>query len=189
MTTTAMTTTAVRGDWIFTHSGLPFWPCDPQPDDVRIEDIAHALSQLCRFAGHTRSFYSVAQHSVLVSLLCDPKDALWGLLHDASEAYLCDLPRPVKHSDHLTGYRALEEQVQAAVARKFALPESMPASVKSADGVLLRVEQRDLMNMPAGWAPSEPLAWQVQRLVPMGPAEAKQRFLWRFEELMRRPRP
>ena len=177
-----------RGDWISTFSGLPFWPCDPQPEDVRIEDIAHALSQLCRFAGHTRSFYSVAQHSVLVSLLCDPPDALWGLLHDASEAYLCDLARPVKHTPHLDGYRLLEAHVQAVVARRFGLPAEMPASVKAADGVLLRVEQRDLMTMPAGWVPQGQLPWQVQRLVPMAPAEAKQRFLWRFEELMRRGR-
>ena len=177
-----------RGDWISTHSGLPFWPSDPQPADVRIEDIAHALSQLCRFAGHTKSFYSVGQHSVLVSLICDPQDALWGLLHDASEAYLCDLARPVKHTEALAGYRALEERVQAAVAQKFGLPLEMPRSVKEADQALLRLEQRDLMTMPAGWSSAAPGIWQFQRLVPMGPFEAKQRFLWRFDELMRRRR-
>ena len=68
----------------------------PNPDDIRIEDIAHALSNQCRFAGHAREFYSVAEHSVHVSQLCLPEHALWGLLHDASEAYLVDLPRPLK---------------------------------------------------------------------------------------------
>jgi hypothetical protein len=85
---------------ITTFSGVLFRPLLPNPDDIRIADIAHALSQQYRFAGHTRTFYSVAEHSVRVSLLCRPDDALWGLLHDASEAFLTDVPAPpiqVKH--------------------------------------------------------------------------------------------
>ena len=66
---------------ITTFSGVLFRPLLSNPDDIRIADIAHALSQQCRFAGHTRTFYSVAEHSVRVSLLCRPEDALWGLLH------------------------------------------------------------------------------------------------------------
>lgn len=131
---------------------------------------------------------SVAQHALLVSLLCPYQDALWGLLHDASEAYVCDLPRPLKHTDALADYRAIEDTVQRAVCLKFGLPIEMPPSVKAADTVLLRTEQRDLMTMPEGWTPKGPLAWQTQRITPMAPAEAKQRFLWRFEELMRRGR-
>src|ERR1017187_10636100 len=77
---------------ITTFSGIHFWPLLPNPADIRIEDIAHALSNQCRFAGHAREFYSVAEHSVRVSQLCPPEDALWGLLHDASEAYLTDVP-------------------------------------------------------------------------------------------------
>lgn len=184
--TTTSTTPTDRGDWISTASGLPFWPCHPRPVDVRIGDIAHALSHLCRFAGHTKAFYSVAQHSLLVSILCEPQDALWGLLHDASEAYVCDLPRPLKHTEALRAYRDLEDGVQAAVCEKFGLAASMPASVKAADSTLLRTEQRDLMTMPEGWVSPTAAVWPSQRLVPMAPAEAKQRFLARFEELMRR---
>lgn len=179
--TPAPAPTKDRGDWIATQSGLPFWPMDPRPEDVRIDDIAHALSHLCRFAGHTREFYSVAQHSVLVSILCDPQDALWGLLHDATEAYLCDLASPVKRTPLLGGYRVLEAHVQMAVAQSFGLPLRIPASVKAADAVLLRTEQRDLMRMPAGWTQSS--ASVPHRIVPQAPQEAKARFLARFDEL------
>ena len=82
-----------KGDWMQTHSGIQFWPLDPRPEDILIEDIAHALSNQCRFAGHCCFHYSVAQHSVLVSENVPAQDAMWGLLHDAGEAYLVDLPR------------------------------------------------------------------------------------------------
>src|ERR1039457_118422 len=82
--------------FIGTFSGLRFWPLDPNPEKILIDDIAHALAHQCRFGGHASRFYSVAEHSVHVSRLCPPEDALWGLLHDASEAYLVDLPRPLK---------------------------------------------------------------------------------------------
>lgn len=86
-----------KGDWIQTYTGRQFWPLDPKPEEVCIEDIAHALSQQCRYAGHTIRFYSVAQHSVEIALRVPRAAALWGLLHDAAEAYLVDLPRPVKY--------------------------------------------------------------------------------------------
>ena len=172
-----------REDWIVTYSGQVFWPMAPRVEDVQIADIAHALSQLCRFAGHTREFYSVAQHSVLVSHLCRPEDALWGLLHDASEAYLSDVVRPVKHQAALDGYRAVERQLQAVIARRFGLPEEEPASVRDADRLVLRAEQRDLVAMPEGWRPVTPRYWGATRLEPLEPSDAKQEFLLRFHEL------
>src|ERR1700683_336889 len=102
---------ADRGAWIVTFSGRRFYVLDPRPSDVRIEDIAHSLSLQCRFNGHVKNFYSVAQHSVLVSERCDPADALYGLLHDASEAYIGDMSAPLKHTDEMTAFRDAERHV------------------------------------------------------------------------------
>jgi hypothetical protein len=85
-----------KGDWMQTYTGRQFWPIDPRADEIDIVDIAHALSQQCRFAGHCKSFYSVATHSWHTSNVCNSENALWGLLHDAAEAYLVDLPTPIK---------------------------------------------------------------------------------------------
>jgi uncharacterized protein len=170
------------GDWMQTASSRQFWPLEPRPDEVHIEDIAHALSMQCRFAGHCREFYSVGEHSVRVSYACDPEDALWGLLHDASEAYLVDVPRPIK--PYLTGYREIEARVMAAICTRFGLPASMPRSVKIADEILLATEARDLMSAPpADWCLREsPI---VERIEPWGHHVAKAEFLARFYELTR----
>jgi hypothetical protein len=82
-----------RDGFLGTFSGLRFWPLDPEPEKILIADIAHALAHQCRFGGHASKFYSVSENSVHVSRRCAPEDALWGLLHDASEAYLVELPR------------------------------------------------------------------------------------------------
>ncbi len=87
-----------KGDYIATYTGKQFYPLDPRPEDVCLEDIAHSLSNLCRFTGHTDTdrFYSVAQHSVICSTIVAPEAALLALLHDAAEAYLGDISRPLK---------------------------------------------------------------------------------------------
>lgn len=144
------------GDWMATFSGGKFWPLDPRSEDVRIEDIAHGLSLQPRFAGQTAAFYSVAQHSVEVSLRCDHLDALWGLLHDASEAYLSDLVSPLKHGRDLTGYRMAESRVMDAVREAFGLVGPEPESVYRADRAVLRDEQLHVMRMPSDWAPDPP---------------------------------
>src|SRR5690606_29748913 len=95
-----------KGDWMQTFTGRRFWPLDPRPDEICIEDIAHALSMQCRYAGHCLSFYSVAEHSVLLSQHVAEPFRRWALLHDASEAYLVDVPRPIKGD--LSNYRAVE---------------------------------------------------------------------------------
>jgi hypothetical protein len=134
---------------ITTFSGIRFWPLIPNPADIRIEDIAHALSNQCRFAGHASKFYSVAEHSVHVSKLSAPEDALWGLLHDASEAYLVDLPRPLKLLPEFAPYREAEHRLQRAVAARFGLPPDQPASVTEADDTMLWIEAHSLLgSMP-----------------------------------------
>lgn len=171
-----------RQGWVFTISGEPFWPLDPHVRDVRITDIAHGLSQLCRFAGQTKRFYSVAQHSVLVSRQCPTEMALHGLLHDASEAYLVDITVPVKVDRALAGYRAIEERVQRVIYQRFNLSPDEPAEVKRLDRVVAETEIRDLVVVPAGW--SRPGVERLkQRVIPIGSQMAKRQFLHRFCEL------
>jgi len=175
--------TMVKSDgMIITASGHWFNVLDPNPDEVRIEDIAHALANQCRFTGHTSQFYSVAQHSVLVSWHCDPEDALAGLLHDASEAYLSDIARPVKkHPDFGPFYLAAEEKLTAAVYKHFGLDiTAPPASVKLADDLMLRTEARDLMpdEFPVYEGDTLPAA-----ISGISPQNAYIGFMDRFEQL------
>jgi len=149
-------------------------------DDVRLPDIAHALSMINRFNGHTKFPYSVAQHSVMVSKIVEPQNALWGLLHDASEAYLGDVSTPLKMM--LPSYRELEDQVQRAIASKFGLKWPMPHEVKEADLRALLSEKRDIV--PGGHDFGIPLDPVAGTVVGMEWAEAKQQFIDRFKELV-----
>jgi uncharacterized protein len=168
--------------WIQTYSGKRFTPTNPDPKAIVIEDIAHSLSMQCRFSGHVKRFYSVAQHSVLVSYICNQEDALWGLLHDASEAYLVDVPSPLKRSGQFGAYIVFETQMQLAVCKRFNLPILEPASVKKADTLLLATEARDLMSpLRVDWVPPcAPLPFVIE---PLGPQEAKNLFMKRYYEL------
>jgi len=105
--------------WIQTYKGRKFFPLDPRPDDIYIRDISHRLGLLYRFNGHSVVFYSVADHSVLVSRAVAEEHALWGLLHDASEAYISDLPRPIKKK--MPDFLEIEERIQRAVAERLGL--------------------------------------------------------------------
>lgn len=173
----------VEVDWIQTYSHRQFRPLDPDPAAIDVADIAHSLALQCRFNGHCRTFYSVADHSIRVSRAVPPDHALWGLLHDATEAYLSDMPRPIKVQMPI--YRAAEDRLMQVIAARFGLPWPMPAPVHHADNVLLVTEQRDLMGPPpASWGlVAEPLA---ERIVPLSPQESERAFLARFDELTRR---
>ncbi|MBX5010916.1 hypothetical protein HJB67_13225 [Rhizobium lentis] len=165
-----------------TASGRKFWPMDPKPDEVFIEDIAHALSLQCRYAGHCLRFYSVAEHCVLMArhLRWEGVDvALWALLHDASEAYLVDVPRPVK--PYLDGYKPAEAKVMAAIARRFQIAAEMPAEVHDADNRIIADELVNLVPMDWHGKHNEPLG---VRLRYWSPEKAKEEFLATFEALM-----
>jgi hypothetical protein len=169
---------------IKTFCGIQFWPLNPRLEDIRIADISHALAHQCRFGGHTRRFYSIAQHSVLVSQLCRPEDALWGLLHDASEAYLQDVVRPLKELAVFEAYRAAERRLQSSIAQRFGLGPEQPASVTTADDWMLSVEYRDLMTpVPDPYIVSPPKHVTVSITDPCPPEAAEREFLIRFEEL------
>ena len=147
-----------KGDWIETYRGISFWPLDVQVNEIDLEDIAHSLSQQCRFNGHTKYFFSVAQHSLNVAALirdvekAGPKVQLMGLLHDASEAYICDIPRPVK--PFLTNYMTIEDEVMNKIWEHFKLaPTSEELKiVKNYDNVCLAEEGCKLMPNLTHWA-------------------------------------
>ena len=169
-----------RGDWIQTAMGRQFWPMDPRPNEVFIDDIAHALSMLCRFGGHALRFYSVAEHCVLLSRVAEPKDKLWALLHDASEAYLVDVPRPIK--PFLYGYDAAESKIMRAVEERFNLFFGMPDQVKRLDRAILTDERMQVMApAPVPWSTDgAPLGVKLQFWTP---EVARYEFLTAFYQL------
>jgi hypothetical protein len=162
-------------DTIQTFGGRYVRPLEPRAADVAIEDIAHALAHQCRYGGHVHRFYSVAQHSVLVSLTCPPEAALWGLLHDAAEAYLVDLPSPMKRE--LKPYQRAEDRWTRAIAERFGLPLPIPRAVHEADRRILVDEMRQLMRDPAPASLGDGLGIAI---VPMAPEVARGAFLNRF---------
>ena len=170
------------GGWMQTVSGKRYWPVDPRAEEVDIGDIAHALGMMCRFGGHTRRFYSVAEHCVLVSGLVSQKNALCGLLHDATEAYCVDVPRPLKRS--LPEYKAAEIKNWLVIAERFGLPSQMPVEVKHADEAILHVEQAALMPTDdgRGWCVEDTGHIDTSRVVIRcwSPEVARQNFLNAF---------
>ncbi|MGA3099667.1 MAG: HD family hydrolase [Bryobacteraceae bacterium] len=169
-----------------TYTGKHVHALCPSPEEIDIGDVAHSLSQMCRFVGHTDGFYSIAQHSVLVSELVPRGDALWGLLHDASEAYLCDLPAPIKRDPEMSFYRIAEDRLMRTICRKFGLPPEMPQSVMAADRLALATEFRDVTTVddPA-WILAECGVAPISdyTIFPWPPAVAEDRFLRLFWEL------
>jgi hypothetical protein len=170
------------GDWMQTRSGRAWFFADPRPDDVTIHDISHALSNLCRFGGHTSHFYSVAEHSVYVSLLVPPEFAMQGLLHDATEAYVIDMPRPLKHM--LPGYMEVEALAWQAIAAKFGLPVDLDPSIKLADNQILLAERDQLLVAPpVPWTWAQGITPANVRIDCLSPRVARSFFLERFAEL------
>lgn len=155
---------------------------DPDSCEFDIEDIAHALSNICRFTGHCKEFYSVAQHSVLVSYVVHPQFAFQGLLHDAPEGLIGDVSKPLKNL--LPDYEEIETRVTKSVHKRLGIPEILHPSVKLADLILLRTEQRDLMNAnDHTWHYTKDLEPLSDTIIPLPPKEAKKLFLDRYKEL------
>ncbi len=134
------------GDYLTTISGRKFYPLDPRPEDVDIHDIAWSLSRICRFGGHVTSHYSVATHCVAMSYVVPEEDALWALLHDASEAYVGDMVKPLKKNMGL--YMETEAKVISVIMEKYGLPLEMPESVRIADTGILNAERLLFTNQP-----------------------------------------
>ena len=156
------------------------------PGDINIWDIAHALSNLCRYTGHCQTFYSVAQHSVLVSEIVPTHLALEGLLHDATEAYVGDVNRPLKML--LPQYREIEQRVDAAIRERFRLPVQESPEVKEADNILLVTESRDLMPPSPGgvvdeWGWARDIPRLARPITPLPAVLARSQFIRAFETI------
>jgi len=166
---------------ILTRAGTYFDFLSPEKSRVDIDTIAHALAHICRYTGHTSSFYSVAQHSVLVSELVPPEHALAGLMHDAAEAYIGDVSAPLKSL--LADYKAIEARVEPVILGHFGLQMPLPACVKHADNVARVTEQRDLMP-PHERDRIDGITPDYRAIAPQQPYIARRMFLARFHELM-----
>jgi len=153
----------------------------PEPSKMKIKGIASALSKICRFSGQISEFYSVAQHSVFVSQLVPEEYALIGLLHDATEAYTADMPKPIKQL--MPEYEVLEDRMYKALATKFTLPPVIPEVVHIADRIAVITEARDLQNGDnwKTWYPN--LLPHPAHVVPVDSATAEHMFLHRYHQL------
>lgn len=175
---------------IQTFTGLTFDYLHPQPDTINLNDIAHALALSTRYAGHCSSFYSVGQHSVLCAIMAgklganmDMDGRRWALLHDATEAYMSDLPRPLK--DLIPQYRTMEDNLHRVIANKFGLSWPMPKIVKEIDTQMMITEARILLTQPLGpaWTPwngieSYDYTYAISTLNdPWSPARSERQFL------------
>jgi uncharacterized protein len=174
--------------WIQTYKGNKFRLDSPKFD---IEEIAHALSLQCRFTGHIRDFYSVAEHSVMVAGLSKifGGDPFEGLMHDAHEAYFSDLASPWKAV--VPDYKKIEKRLEAAMRKQFGLPDEITETVKKADWVALFIEARRLLNGPLDdWIAPEGIREEADKLYKtirpacLMPNAAKRFFLEAFESLV-----
>lgn len=171
-------------NYIETFTGVKFDFLNPQIEQINIEDIAHSLAMQCRFTGHSNDFYSIAQHCILVAELCPDEYKLYGLLHDASEAYLTDVASPVK--PFLQNYKMMECKIMKSIVEKYSLSEFFPEEVHLADMNALRVEIKQLMHSGGeGWAINKILTTPLPdfKIEYMSPREAKVEFIKKFNEL------
>ncbi|MFJ5398436.1 HD family hydrolase [Pectobacterium sp. CHL-2024] len=168
--------------WISTFTGRHFNYTAPCVDDVDIRDIAHALSQINRFCGHTHWPYSVAQHSVGASYIVPTEFAFEALMHDAHEAYVSDMMSPLKHL--LPDYQRIETSVEMVVRTRYELPFKTSPEVKRADLIMLATEKDALLHPESGhWPILDGVERSERIIVPMTALEAEREFMIRFYEL------
>lgn len=167
------------GTYIETYTGRKFNALLPTPDSIHIKDIAHALSMTCRFAGMGNAFYSVAEHSVVVADRLPDKYKLWGLLHDAAEAYIGDMPSPFKSL--FSNYKEIEANILRVIVAKYGLDPEEPEAVKVVDRRLLHTEARFLIP-ECSWLDTSKV-YQDVKIMALPPAKAEELFLFAFSNL------
>ncbi len=177
-----------EGDWLQTYSGKRVSVLNPQPEQIDINDIARGLSFQCRFNGQTTFFYSVAQHSFMGSQLAskyslDKTLAKRFLLHDATEAYVGDLIRPVKRA--LPEFKTIEKRFKKAIALKFGIPEEDDEEVHYLDNLMLAWEKKYLLPNSSAWPDLPPLypSTRFYKFTCLPPEKIRKAFRKRFDLL------
>lgn len=181
-------------NWIMTQSGGVLDYDAAEYTALSIDEIAHSLSNQCRYNGHCSDYYSVAEHSVHVSHLVgatyNKRWALAALLHDASEAYVCDLPRPLKKAMGKS-FSDYEDKAMLSVAKKFGLEvgDFHHQIIKDADNVMIYYETSVLMNYHPVWETFSDFKFDDNKpnIECLNPRDAKSAFLQRYEEIMAWP--
>jgi 5'-deoxynucleotidase YfbR-like HD superfamily hydrolase len=182
------------GPYLQTVSGRWVNPFDPDPSQLDAGDIARALANQCRFGGHSRVFYSVAQHAVIVSELVeqrggDVEDVFAALMHDATEAYLGDMPHPLKHRSPLgAAFKQAEDHLERALRERFRIRADVP-EIKRADRALLATERRAFSAEDWHWPELDGVEPLDVELTAWSPDEAAEAFARRYAELDARRRP
>ena len=172
----------IQGPTILLWSGQYFDFLNPEESLFTIQDIAHGLSNICRFGSQSHSFYSVAQHSVYVSHLVPLEHRYAALMHDAAEAFVGDVPRPLKRL--LRDYREIEARVEAVIAERFRFPLEKHALIKAADNAMLAAEQIQLMRNRDGWSDTKNVQAAGIVIDPWPPLKARDEFLSRYNFLI-----
>lgn len=170
-----------RGDWTQTYMGVQFWPLDPRVDEILLEDIAHSLSKICRYNGHSVDHYSVAEHSVLVSRHVRPENRLQALLHDAPEAYLGDIIRPVKR--FISEFGEHEDRLINLIGPKFGFNPNFTDDVMRVDNAILADEKLVLFRHDLPWYLPEPPLGIADDIKCLTAKQAKRLFLKTYYEL------
>lgn len=175
--------------YIGTYTGKQFFLLEPRPEDIDIVDIAHGLAMQCRWTGQCKFHYSIAQHSYYCSLLGPKEESFDRLMHDATEAYIGDMNRPLKHyTEAGVAYRRQEAILQKAIAERFGFSVIEPESVKLADNSMLYVEKNQLLNLKFGEAENWERYDENNGIIidRWQPEEAEELFLRKFNELYSR---
>jgi hypothetical protein len=184
--------TAFQTGWVETYTGTKFYPFEPNPEHINLLDIAHPLSQMCRFTGHCEFFYSVAQHSIncakeMMLLGEPPRMQLYALMHDASEAYLQDIARPIKSS--IGNYEEIEAKLMDAIWDAFGIPrpsEDEWQKVKQVDDLMLLNEAKILMKCKHWDLGEFPVIQNARfRITEMSMRSVEAEFMQMFSEIVR----
>ena len=167
------------GDWFQTYTGLKFYPMDPKCEEINVIDISHSLGMLCRYNGHSLTFYSVAEHCVHVSNMFNDNNelALYGLLHDAAEAYTSDIPRPLK--PYINNVKDIEQTIEKEIFKKFGLGPTIPKEIHDVDNRILNDERKQVMKFTYESWNIDPIPLGIE-IFSWSPEVATKKYLDRF---------